>query len=1031
MAGKLTLEQLAESSVFEIGKLIAKGLEPATPAVEKFVNDYKKSFNEIKNISLGYTQLEKDFKVAPNRQRFNQLLKEKSVLTEQMNAAYKEQNNIEKNLIKTIERKNIAYESTNKALIKERYELQQLNKRIKDEAILNSKSSSEIQKLEVKRRRAIRTIQDLTAKKVLGVKLSNKEQRELRQSTRLYQKYDKAIRIAKNTTGQFQENVGNYPKTISIASNALRKFIPLIGLGFGVREAFNLAGEMYQTAKEARGVEFAFQRLGASAETNFARVKRATRGLLSDLDIKKALVEFDNFNLSGEQLDTVLEFVSVRAVQTGKSFEYLRDSAIEAISKESVRRADNLGLSQKELNDKIKEGASFLEAFSSIAKREIKEAGGILDEASSAQQRFNAELENFKVSAGSGFIRTFTDSIYEIGTAFVSVAKDINDASDGFWSFLKNIGRATTIQGRYALMAENAIKKEKDLRKKLTEQILEEETKKGISQKQRSINEQRYLKTHSDTLRKKIILLEDESNKNKEGNELAKLQNRAKKLGLEYDGKNIEQLKKIISLKLKSIKEDLNSKELLSKKENYELSKFYLEQEIKKQKEVFTNEKSNYDERLRAIQLYEDKRIELTELKEEYLLSSEKVTRIKRKLIEEKTSAELIAIYDKTNKEIKKLQEDIVKNAPETIDLEGLEDDTDILKQSIKDYAKLLGIDGEEALKEFEKLHGQSFEKLADYYKKLDRVAKESGELRKEIERDVAESAIEFVNVLFDRKIVAIQDEISANNQKYELLIANTQNRYDAEGNLIEDSEKRRQLLEAEKLKKEKELQKKESQERRKQAIFNKLMAVTEIGINLAKTISAINLAAATIDAISLGLGGTPYKAINIPLAIASSSLQVASVVARPIPKYKHGKPRSDNYEGIALVNDGGKQEFKEDKAGNVYAFRGVNQLAYVGRDDIIHKDKESLLKSKGINEDNYYRKLESASILASLQLNGKKAKEAQKLVVVNNNINEQFILKAIEKNNVGLKKEIQNGFKNINISNTIKIDNQDSWARG
>jgi hypothetical protein len=53
-------------------------------------------------------------------------------------------------------------------------------------------------------------------------------------------------------------------------------------------------------------------------------------------------------------------------------------------------------------------------------------------------------------------------------------------------------------------------------------------------------------------------------------------------------------------------------------------------------------------------------------------------------------------------------------------------------------------------------------------------------------------------------------------------------------------------LLEKERARKEKELKKEKQKEIVKQAIFNKVIATAEIALNLAKTLSAINLAAAS-----------------------------------------------------------------------------------------------------------------------------------------------------------------------------------------
>jgi hypothetical protein len=283
-------------------------------------------------------------------------------------------------------------------------------------------------KIVAKMNKAGKAVQNLNAKRLSGQKLSDKEQRELKQSTIEFRKYQDAVLKADASIGRFQRNVGNYPKALGALTGLVRTLLPALGVLELFRAGLNFAKEAVALARDAKGVEFAFKEIEertGEAKDAFLSIKQSARGLLSDLDIKKSIVEFDNFNLSVNELDTVLEFVAIRAAQTGKSFEYLRDSAIEAISKESVRRADNLGLSQKELNDRISEGATFLEAFGDIAKREIKEAGDILDDASNSQEKFNAAFENFKISAGSGFLGRLTDQFYELGVAILTSAEGL------------------------------------------------------------------------------------------------------------------------------------------------------------------------------------------------------------------------------------------------------------------------------------------------------------------------------------------------------------------------------------------------------------------------------------------------------------------------------------------------------------------------------------------------------------------------------------------------------------------------------
>lgn len=378
----------------------------------------------------------------------NSALKETSGNIEQVNALYKQQDSLEKNLINTQAKKKLAIESTNKALIKERFELQQQNKLVKEAVILSSRYSTELQKATAQRNKLARTIQDLNVKRNLGNKLSDKEQKELKQSTAQFEKYDKAIKKAKTSVGRFQENVGNYPKMLGSIKSLATGLIGAFGIVEGLRLSFDFASEAVQLARDAKGVEFAFKDLGFEGVNAFERIKESTRGALSDLDIKKSLNEFKNFNISLEQTDVLFEFLAVRAAQTGKSVDSLRDSLVEGLAKESKLRIDNLGISVKDLNSELEKAPDFVSAVANIARTEIAEAGGILDDTTSSQVKFNVAFENFKLSAGSGFLGKLSNSFYSLGLSVAAASTEISDASDNLFEFGINALLAATGQSK-------------------------------------------------------------------------------------------------------------------------------------------------------------------------------------------------------------------------------------------------------------------------------------------------------------------------------------------------------------------------------------------------------------------------------------------------------------------------------------------------------------------------------------------------------------------------------------------------------
>tara|TARA_R110000850_G_scaffold277151_1_gene424839 strand:- start:33796 stop:36555 length:2760 start_codon:yes stop_codon:yes gene_type:complete len=199
-----------------------------------------------------------------------------------------------------------------------------------------------------------------------------------------------------------------------------------------------------QMAKEAKGVEFAFKRLGDEGESAFLRIKESTRGLMTDLDIKRSINEFSNFNISLKETDTLFEFLAVRAAQTGKSVKELQSSLVEGLSKESKLRIDNLGISTADLNAELEKTPDFVQAVANIAKREVAAAGNILDEATNSTDKWNVSLENAQLKLGklissneTGLLASFAERVDKIGDSFSVVEA-------GFAAFKRGLNEILT-----------------------------------------------------------------------------------------------------------------------------------------------------------------------------------------------------------------------------------------------------------------------------------------------------------------------------------------------------------------------------------------------------------------------------------------------------------------------------------------------------------------------------------------------------------------------------------------------------------
>jgi hypothetical protein len=130
------------------------------------------------------------------------------------------------------------------------------------------------------------------------------------------------------------------------------------------------------------------------------------------------------------------------------------------------------------------------------------------------------------------------------------------------------------------------------------------------------------------------------------------------------------------------------------------------------------------------------------------------------------------------------------------------------------------------------------------------------------------------------------------------------------------------------------QLDKKQKEADIQKAKFDKAMAILRIGIATAEAVALISAKAAALFPL-----GTLLLA-QIPLIIAEGALEIAAVVAAPIPQFKYGK--KDSYSGLAIVDDGGKNEPIYRAATGQFEIstgKAKDRLTYLDKNDIVFPD--------------------------------------------------------------------------------------------
>jgi len=183
-----------------------------------------------------------------------------------------------------------------------------------------------------------------------------------------------------------------------------------------------------EMAKQGEGIRIAFERLGRGDILDGLR--EATHGTVTDLELMKAAVKFNDFKLPVEELGTMLAFAQQKAKDTGQSVDYMVDSIVTGLGRKSLMILDNLGLSANEIKEKMKQTGDMTKAVGAIIREQMAKAGDYVETAADRAAQANVSLQN---------------KMEELGRKFAP----IEEASNQLWTSMK-IGILDIIGGPLA-----------------------------------------------------------------------------------------------------------------------------------------------------------------------------------------------------------------------------------------------------------------------------------------------------------------------------------------------------------------------------------------------------------------------------------------------------------------------------------------------------------------------------------------------------------------------------------------------------
>lgn len=177
--------------------------------------------------------------------------------------------------------------------------------------------------------------------------------------------------------------------------------------------------ESLKLAREGEGIRIAFERLNQPGLLD--NLKEATHGTVSEIELMKQAIKFENFKLPLEDLAIYLAFAQQKAKDTGESIDYLVTSIVNGLGRQSKQILDNLGISAAELTKRMNEGADMTTAVADIIREEMAKAGDYVETAADRAARATAKAK---------------DEMEAMGRTALPIADEVSE----MWNTIRNGG---------------------------------------------------------------------------------------------------------------------------------------------------------------------------------------------------------------------------------------------------------------------------------------------------------------------------------------------------------------------------------------------------------------------------------------------------------------------------------------------------------------------------------------------------------------------------------------------------------------
>jgi len=204
----------------------------------------------------------------------------------------------------------------------------------------------------------------------------------------------------------FRRGISNIDNSLKNLSGGFSALGGVIGASFAVDIIKQFVSESVELGATMEGVSAAFERFASPDTLNDLRA--AVSGTVDDLKLMQMAVRAKNFKIPMDVLAKGLQFATKRAYETGESVDYLVESFVIGLGRESVKILDNLGISTLEIQRKTQELGDMTKAVGAIMDEEFAKAGDTIITTSMKIDKQRASITNLKTEIGTKLLPIYS-----------------------------------------------------------------------------------------------------------------------------------------------------------------------------------------------------------------------------------------------------------------------------------------------------------------------------------------------------------------------------------------------------------------------------------------------------------------------------------------------------------------------------------------------------------------------------------------------------------------------------------------------